>query len=76
MFIATSNKKGQPNWSGKEWSQNACKIYHEFQEISEAIRAYWFGGYNDRGYDHRQVIIRPITEKEAIKLIDLKKARY
>lgn len=76
MFIIQTNRKHEPNWSGKEWSKYPCKIYHTYWDAANALASYWFGGYNDRGYDHRRIIIRPLTEKQAIKLIDQKTARW
>lgn len=74
--IIKSNKKHQPNWSGKEFSQNACKIYSGYDVASDAIIHYWYGGYNLGTFDHRQIVFVPLTEKKMIKLIDQKKARY
>lgn len=76
MFIIKCSNKNQPNWSGKEFSKDACKIYSSFSDACDALGSYWYGGYNTTGYDHRGITITPLTEKKMVLLVGQKKIRW
>lgn len=71
-FIIQSNNK-ERNWEGKAWSERLpCKIYLSFDEVVDALNAYWFTEYaEDFGVkvDNRKVIISPLSEKQKDKLL-------
>ncbi len=73
--IIRTNNILHPNWSGKEWSKEPCKIYSSFEEASQAINSYWYGAYNLGTFDSRQVTFVPMSEKRMQKMIHEKKAR-
>lgn len=73
--IIRCNNKPDSNWSGKEWSRLPCKIYSNEYDALDAIKHYWYGSYNLKTYDHRQIVFIPLTEKRMQKLISEGKAR-
>ncbi len=76
MFIIKSNKKNEPNWSGKEFSREACKIYSTYDDASDAIKHYWYGGWNLGKSDNRHIIFVPLTEEGKNVLLEHKKIRW
>lgn len=73
--IIKSNKKKQQNWSGKEWSELPCKIYSSMEDAMDAIKHYWYGGYNLDTHDSRPVTFIPLTEKKKQQAISKAIAR-
>lgn len=77
FFIITCNRKGSPNWEGKDFSQSPAKAYSSFDAAVDALKGYWFHGISDIDTqpDTRSVKITPLTETELKILIQKGKAR-
>lgn len=78
-YIVQSKKKGEKNWSGKEFSSHPAKIYTSFLDATQALEAYWFNnhviGLNEQ-FDMRQIILIPLTEKEEREMLAFGKIRW
>lgn len=78
FFIIRSNRKGSPNWEGKDFSQAPAKAYSSFEAAVDALKGYWFHGISeiDMQPDTRSVKITPLTEAQLKLLIGKNKAKF
>jgi len=88
--IIKSTSKVKPNWSGKEFSANAAKLYTDFDDAVSALNSYCFYTYDTdkneyvkQGHEEitkdkykREIRIIHITEKKQNELLAAGKIRY
>ena len=69
-FIIKCSVKGQKNWSGKEFSDCAAKIYASFEEACQALGYYWVNPILPSvKNDDRVIRIISLSEEKKKKLL-------
>lgn len=77
-YIAKSKVNNERNWSGKEFSDYAAKLYHSTMDLFEILQQYWYSEWarQNKEVDNRHVIILQLTEKQKDKLLSAGKVRF